>query len=170
MFPKNMRVYFRNMLRSHDLPWQGRPTRPARLAPRKTPKEGKIMMNKLAIAMIVASLSAIPMTSAYAQSASGSNNAQPATGQNGNSASGVKPTDSNGMPTNCKEGDTACSTDPNNAAGGTMGTTGTNGTQATDGMGNNSTVKDGAANSPKCKEGDTACDSSGGRSTTTQSK
>ena len=131
------------------------------------------MMNKLAIAMVVASLSALPMTSAYAQSASGSNNAQPATGQNGNSASGVKPTDANGMPSNCKEGDTACSTDPNNAAGGTMGTTGTsgtNGTTATDGMGNNSTVKDGAANSPNCKAGDTACDSSGGRSTTTPSK
>ena len=50
----------------------------------KNPKEGKIMMNKLASAMVVASLSALPMTSAYAQSASGSNNAQPATGQKGN--------------------------------------------------------------------------------------
>ena len=135
------------------------------------------MMNKLAIAMVVASLSALPMTSAYAQSSSGSNSAAPATGQNSNSASGVKPTDSNGMPANCREGDTACSKgDPNNTAAGAttgaMGTTGTstNGTSGTDGMGNNSPAKDGSANSPNCKAGDTACDTNGGRTGTTPTK
>lgn len=139
------------------------------------------MMNKLAIAMIVASMSALPMASAYAQTSSGSNNAQPATGQNSNSTSGQKPTDQNGMPTNCKEGDTACSTDPGNAtngtsgtmgtSGGTMGTTGgaagTDGASGSQGMGNSSPAKDGSANSPKCKAGDTACDTNG---TTTPKK
>ncbi|HWU64125.1 MAG TPA: hypothetical protein VN112_19075 [Ensifer sp.] len=132
------------------------------------------MMNKLAIAMIVASMSALPMASAYAQSSTGGSNAAPATGQNSNDASGVKPTNSNGLPANCKAGDAACSKgDPNNPAAsttGTMGTSGATGTTATDGMGANSPAKDGSANSPNCKAGDTSCDTNGGRSGTTPSK
>ncbi len=126
------------------------------------------MMNKMAIAMIVASLTALPMAS-HMRRLRRAELQQHLWCQ--------KPTDKSGMPTNCKEGDTACSTDPGNTTngtsgtmgttGGTMGTTGgatgTDGASGSQGMGNSSPSKDGSANSPNCKAGDTACDTNGGR-------
>ncbi len=110
------------------------------------------MMKKIAVAMIVASMSALPMASAaFAQSADGT------------SQSGQKPVDpKTGMPTNCRAGDTACSkTDPNAPDAGTTGAIGTkgamdstSGTQSMDKMGNPSAPDA----SPKCQTGDNACD------------
>lgn len=130
----------------------------------KNPKEGEIMINKLAIAMIVASMSALPMTFAHAQTATGTGAASGTTDGGAASQSGAKPTSPDGMPANCREGDAACAkNDPNNPAAGTMGTTGgttsgTDGATGSQGMGNSSPSKDGSANSPNCKAGDTACD------------
>lgn len=110
------------------------------------------MMNKIAVAMIVASMSALPMASvAFAQSATGT------------SQSGQKPVDTKtGMPTNCREGDTACEkTDPNMPAAGTTGSIGTtdtmNGTSGAQSMDSNGNMQAPDA-SPKCTPGDKACD------------
>ncbi len=106
------------------------------------------MMNKIAVAMIVASMSALPMASAaFAQNA--------ATGAN--SQSGQKPVDTKtGMPTDCREGDTACNkTDSSMPATNSTGTTGTTETMGTT---NGATSTQAPDASPKCTPGDKACD------------
>ena len=65
-------------------------------------QEGKKMINKLAVAMIFGSMTVLPAAAASAQQATGSN------GVTSNNA-GQKPTNKEGLPTNCMAGDTASS-------------------------------------------------------------
>ena len=127
------------------------------------------MINKLAVAMIVGAMTVLPAAAASAQQATGSN------GVTSNNA-GQKPTNKEGLPTNCMAGDTACNSDPNaasnmngaaNVSGSAdmKGTTDMGTTGSTNANNNAQGVLDTSGNSPKCRDNDTTCANTDGRPT-----
>lgn len=127
------------------------------------------MINKLAVAMIVGAMTVLPAAAASAQQSTGTNGV---TTDN----SGQKPTNKNGLPTNCMAGDTACSkTDPNAAANmnGSASMNGSADMKGTTDMGTTGSTKlnsnaqgvlDSSGNSPKCRDNDATCANTGTQS------